>query len=73
MVLNKIRARKDAVLNARDVSIFWDTKMSIPVEYAGRFVELLTFYRLVIAENLIKIYNGDYIGESFSMGLLMLR
>lgn len=47
--------------------------MSIPVEYAGRFVELLTFYRLVIAENLIKIYNGDYIGESFSMGLLMLR
>lgn len=73
MVINKVRVRKDAVLNARDVSIFWDTKMSIPVEYAGQFVELLTFYRLVIAENLVKIYDGDYIDESFSMGLKMLR
>ena len=36
----------------RDVSSFRDNKM-----YAGQFVEQLIWYRLVIAENLVKIYS----------------
>lgn len=76
MVLSKLRARKDVSYlcstYVRDVSIFRDNKMSISVVYAGQFVELITSYHLVIAENLIKIYSGEYAGESLNMGLLML-
>lgn len=41
--------------------------------YAGRVVEQLILYHLVTAENLIKIYSGEYVGESFNVGRLMLR
>lgn len=39
--------------------------MSVPMVYAGQFVEQLILYHLVIAENLIKIYSGKYVGEKF--------
>lgn len=44
--------------------------MSIPVVYAGQFVEQLILNHLAIAENLIKIYIGEYVGESFNVGSL---
>ena len=50
-----------------------DNKMSIPVVCAGQFVERLIWYRLVIAENLIKIYSDEYVGDSFNMELFIER
>lgn len=76
MVLSKIRVRKDTYLctaYVRNVSIFRNRKMSILMVYAGQFVEQLILYHWVVAENLIKICSGEYIGESFNMKLLMLR
>lgn len=73
MVLSKTRARKDTSYlcrtYVRDVSIFPDNKMIVLRMYAGQFVERLILHHLVIAENLIKIYSGEYVGESFNMGL----
>lgn len=47
--------------------------MSSPVVYAGQFVEQLIMNHLAIAENLIKIYIGEYVGESFNVESLRLR
>lgn len=77
MILSKIKAKKGTSYLCstfvKDVSIFRDSKMSIPIVYAGQFVEQLILYHLVIAENLIKIYSGEYVGESFNLGRLTLR
>ena len=56
--MKKRGARKDTYLGCtyvRDVSSFRDNKMSIVTVYAGQFVKQLIWYRLVIAENLVKI------------------
>lgn len=39
--------------------------------YAGQFVEWLILPHLVVAENLIKIYSGEYVGESFNMRFML--